>query len=94
MMEDFTFGQYIRGIGIKGPFGAGSRFASLSSPGDSLWKESVNDPSTFGFGLSRGLTVNLFKELKTNHQPLSISYIVIDQKPPVGGVRPFWKVNV
>ena len=30
-------------------------------------------------------TVNLFNGLGTNHQPLSIMYIVIDQKPLTGG---------
>ena len=33
-----SFGQYIRSIRTKSPFGAGSQFASLSAPGDSLWK--------------------------------------------------------
>jgi hypothetical protein len=33
-----SFGQYIRSIKTKSPFGAGSQLASLSAPGDSFWK--------------------------------------------------------
>ena len=33
-----SFGQYMRNIGMKSPFGAGSQLASLSLPGDSFWK--------------------------------------------------------
>ena len=33
-----SLGQYMRSIGMKSPSGAGSRLASLSSPGDSCWK--------------------------------------------------------
>lgn len=32
------FGQYMRIIGTKSPFGVGSQFASLSVPGVSFWK--------------------------------------------------------
>ena len=35
---DVSLGQYIRSIGRKSPFGAGSQLASLSLPGDSFWK--------------------------------------------------------
>ena len=79
---------------MKSPFGAGSQFASRSLPGDSFWKYSVSEPSGLYFGLLRRLTVNLFSGLGTNHQPLSISYIVIDQKALTGGVSPFAKVSV
>jgi hypothetical protein len=34
----------------------------------------------------RVLTVNLFSSFGTDHQPLSISYTVSDQKPSTGGV--------
>ena len=90
----FSFGQYIRSIGRNAPLGAGNQFASLSLPGDSFWKYSVTDPSALGTRLLRGLTVNLFKGFGTNHQPLSISYIVIDQKPSTGGSWPLAKVSV
>ena len=33
-----SLGQYMRSIGRKGPFGAGSQLASLSAPGDSFWQ--------------------------------------------------------
>src|SRR5690349_22108242 len=42
---------------------------SLSAPGDSAWKYSVVDPSGLVLRLLRGLTVNLFSGLGTNHQP-------------------------
>lgn len=32
----FSFGQYMRSIAMKSPFGAGSQLASLSAPGDSF----------------------------------------------------------
>ena len=32
------FGQYMRMVRMKSPFGAGSQFACLPSPGDSCWK--------------------------------------------------------
>src|SRR5215475_8053685 len=34
----FSFGQYMRIIGMNSPLGAGSQLASLSLPGDSFWK--------------------------------------------------------
>ncbi len=89
-----SFGQYMRSIRRKSPFGAGSQFASMSLPGDSFWKYSVSEPSALYFGLLRRLTVNLFSGLGTNHHPWSISYIVIDQNPSTGGVSPFAKVSV
>src|SRR5262249_58618403 len=84
----FSLGQYIRSVRRNGPFGAGSQLASLSLPGDSFWKYSVREPSSLNFGLSRGLTVNRFSGLGTRHQPWSISYMVIDQKPSNGGAYP------
>ena len=54
----------------------------------------MSEPSAFGFGLSRGLTVNLLSALGTNHQPPSIMYMVIDQKPLTGGVASWANVNV
>src|SRR5262245_62706254 len=81
-------------MGRKSPFGAGSQLASLSAPGDSLWKYSVNEPSSLNLGLLRMLTVNLFIGLGTNHQPSSIWYMVIDQKPSTGGVWPFATLSV
>src|SRR5262249_46326369 len=90
----FSLGQYIRSVRLNGPFGAGSQLASLSLPGDSFWKYSVREPSELYLGLSRGLTVNRFNGLGTNHQPWSISYMVIDQKPLTGGVWPLGKVSV
>src|SRR3954449_12435628 len=91
---EVAFGQYMRSIGMKSPRGAGSQLLSLSAPGDSAWKYSVVDPSGLVLRLLRGLTVNLFSGLGTNHQPWSISYIVMDQKPSTGGVRPAAKVSV
>src|SRR5262245_32074799 len=84
----------MRIIGMNSPFGAGSQLDSLSLPGDSVWKYSVVDPSGFVFRLLRGLTVNLLSLFGTNHQPWSIWYIVIDQKPLTGGVWPLAKVSV
>src|SRR5262249_9608451 len=89
-----SLGQYIRSVRRNGPFGAGSQLASLSLPGGSFWKYSVREPSALYFGLSRRLTVNRFSGLGTNHQPWSISYMVIDQKPSTGGVWPLGKVSV
>ena len=34
----FSFGQYIRSIGMKSPLDAGSQLASLPLPGDACWK--------------------------------------------------------
>ena len=34
----FSFGQYMRIIAMKSPFGAGSQLDSLSAPGDAFWK--------------------------------------------------------
>src|SRR5262249_25509880 len=79
-------GQYMRFIATNGSLGAGSQFAYLSLPGGSLWKYSVSESSALNFGWSRMLTVNLFKGFGTNHQPWSIMYMVIDQKPSTGGV--------
>src|SRR5262245_38019741 len=79
---------------MNGPFGAGSQFATLSFAGDSFWKYSVREPSALYVGLSRGLTVKRLSGLGTNHQPWSISYMVIDQKPLTGGVWPLGKVSV
>jgi hypothetical protein len=88
-----SFGQYMRNIGIKSPVGAGSQLASLSLPGDSFWKYNVREPSELYLSLLRGLTVNLFSGLGTNHHPWSISYIVIDQKAFTGGISPLAKVS-
>ena len=87
-----VFGQYIRNIRMKLPFGAGSQFASLSAPGDVAWNSSVMEPSGLVVGLLRMLTVNLLSGFGTNHHPLSISYMVIDQKPLTGGSASFAKV--
>src|SRR5262245_2836376 len=89
-----SLGQYMRSIGMNSPFGAGSQLASLSAPGDSVWKYSVIEPSGFAFRSLRGLTVNLLSGFGTNHQPWSIMYIVIDQKPLTGGVCPLANVRV
>lgn len=77
----FSLGQYMRIMGMNSPSGAGSQFDSLFLPGESFWKYSVIEPSGLAFRLSRGLTVNLFSLFGTNHQPWSIRYMVIDQKP-------------
>jgi hypothetical protein len=61
----FSFGQYMRIMAMKLPFGAGSQFGSRSLPGDSFWKYSVSEPSELYFGLLRRLTVNLFRALGT-----------------------------
>src|SRR5262245_60377913 len=84
----------MRSIGMKSPLGAGSQLASLSLPGDSFWKYSVSDPSGLYWRLLRGLTVNLLSGFGTNHQPLSIWYMVMDQKALTGGVWPLGKVRV
>src|SRR5262249_50013944 len=89
-----SFGQYMRNIAMNAPLGAGNQFASWSVPGDSFWKYSVRDPSRLYFRLLRGLTVNLLSMFGTNHQPWSISYMVIDQKPLTGGVAPLAKLSV
>lgn len=68
------------------------RFALLSR--GLVLEIGVNDPSALKAGLLRMLTVNLFSALGTNHQPWSISYIVIDQNPLTGGVWPLAKVRV
>jgi hypothetical protein len=34
----FSFGRYIRSMGMNWLIGAGSQLASFSAPGDSLWK--------------------------------------------------------
>jgi hypothetical protein len=79
-------GQYILGISTNAPLGAGSQWASLSLPGDSFWTYNVNEPSSVYCKSFHGLTVNLFSSFGTNHQPLSTSYMVSDQKPSTGGV--------
>src|SRR5262245_18588912 len=84
----------MRSISTNLPLGAGSQFASLSLPGDSFWTYSVSEPSALYFRSLRGLTVNLFSGLGTNHQPWSISYAVIDQKALTGGNWPMGKVSV
>src|SRR5262245_9137831 len=84
----------MRIIGMNSPLGAGSQLASLSLPGDSFWKYSVSDPSGLYLRLLRGLTVNLLSGFGTNHQPSSISYIVIDQNALTGGTWPLAKVSV
>ena len=88
------FGQYIRSIRMKSPFGAGSQLFSLSLPGDSFWNISVSEPSALNAGLFRMLAANRLSGFGTNHQPLSISYIVIDQKPFTGGVSPLANVSL
>src|SRR3954451_1547082 len=94
MEGDSGFGHYMRSIGRKSPAGAGSLLLSLSAPGESRWKYSVVEPSGLVLRLSRLLTVNLFSALGTNHQPWSIWYMVMDQKPLTGGVCPAAKVSV
>src|SRR5262245_53638253 len=84
----------MRIIGMNSPLGAGSQLASLSLPGESFWKKRVSDPSGLYLRWLRGLTVNLFSGFGTNHQPWSISYIVIDQNALTGGTWPLAKVNV
>src|SRR5262245_35192010 len=91
---DFSFGQYMRIIGMNSPLGAGSQLASLSLPGDSFWKYSVSDPSALYLRLLRGLTVNFLSGFGTKHQPWSISYIAIDQNALTGGSWPLAKVSV
>ena len=86
---DVSFGQYMRIIGRKSPFGAGSQL--LPCPCRATRSGST---SSLNLGLLRMLTVNLFSGLGTNHQPSSIMYMVIDQKPSTGGVWPFANVSV
>ncbi len=59
-----------------------------------VWKCSVTEPSALRTKSFRGLTVNLFSLFGTNHQPLSISYMVMDQKPLAGGSCPLANVSV
>jgi hypothetical protein len=54
--------------------------------GEMTIDKALSEPSSLYCKSFRGMTVNLFNSFGTNHQPLSISYMVSDQKPSTGGV--------